>query len=151
MNKLRWLLVIGVLACVPSSASAQLPVQIPSAPSWSITERCYDTSKATSVIISTATAGDLELVSATASQIVYVCGWNFISSGTNTIRFIYGTGSNCATGQTGLTGIYAVTAQVGMAIPNTGAIQTKTPASNALCIEIGSSVQVSGMLTYVKE
>jgi hypothetical protein len=151
MSRNPLLLLLFVLLLAPAAAEAQQPVVIPTAPSWAVTERCYDSSKIQTAVISTATAGDLELVGATASQVIYVCGYKVVAGGTVSVRLIYGTGSNCATGQTGLEGAIPLVANSGFLEPNTGAVQTKTPAGQALCIETSASVQVSGRLLYVKE
>lgn len=112
---------------------------------------CNDPTLTNSVAISqSALNGNAELVALTASQTIYVCGYSFISSGAANVRLVYGTGTACATGETGITGAYPLVANTGIAVANGGAIQAKTAASNALCIETSASVNVMGMVTYAK-
>jgi hypothetical protein len=112
---------------------------------------CDDPSRVTSVAIDTASSGNVELVALTSSQIVYVCGYDVQAHGTVGVQFIYGTGTACATGETNLTGVYNLEAREGLVRSNGGAVQFKTAASNALCIELSAAIQVSGVLTYVKQ
>ena len=95
---------------------------------------------------------DAELVALTSGQTIYVCGYEMTVGGTApTYRFIYGTGTTCATGLTGLTGTY---------LPVVGADDSFGPgstifatiASNALCLDTGgTSPSAQGVLTYVKQ
>lgn len=147
----RVLAVVFVL--LASSAWAQQPVNVAAIAGLSpITPRCDDPSKLVTAVISTAASGNTELVALTTSQTIYVCGINFMAAGTVNVRLVYGTGSACGTGETGLTGLYPLVAQTGLLIPNTGlGVQMKTPASNALCIELDAGIGVRGSITYVKE
>lgn len=111
---------------------------------------CNDPTLTTSAVINATASGNTEVVPLTASQTIYVCGYNFIASGTADVRLVYGTGTACATGETGITGLYPLVANTGIAVPNGGAIQTKTASGNALCIETSASVNVRGMVTYAK-
>ena len=89
-----------------------------------------------------ATNGATELVALSSSKIIYVCGYAFTSSSStaNTLKLVYGTGSNCATGQTAMTPGFvlqaaASTGPVGKVVPPNGdASGLKTAASNALCV-----------------
>lgn len=95
---------------------------------------------------------DAELVALTSGQTIYVCGYEMTVGGTApTYRFVYGTGTTCATGLTGLTGTY---------LPVVGADDSYGPgstvfatiASNALCMDTGgTSPSAQGVLTYVKQ
>lgn len=112
---------------------------------------CDDPSKVTSVAVNATASGNTELVALTADDIVYICGYNFMSSGAADVRLVYGTGTACATGETGITGLYPLIAQTGIAVPNGGAVQAKGAVSNAVCIESSATVNVRGLLSYVKE
>lgn len=112
---------------------------------------CNDPTLTQSVAINqTGLNGNAELVALTGGQTIYVCGFNFVSSGTANIRLVYGTGSACATGETSITGAYPLIANTGIAVSNGGAIQAKTAVSNALCIETSAAVDVRGLATYAK-
>jgi hypothetical protein len=111
---------------------------------------CADPADVTTVAIDTATSGNVQLVALASSQVVYICSYNFIASGTVSVQLIYGTGSACATGETDITGPYPLVANSGISVPGGGATLAKSAGSNALCIELSGAVQVSGLLTYVQ-
>lgn len=112
---------------------------------------CSDDSKVTSAAVSVSSSGNNQIVALSGSTLVEVCGWNLISRGAVEAQWIYGTGSACATGETDLTGAYQLIAQVGAAVSNGGAIQFKTTAGQALCLELSAATQVDGVVTYVQE
>jgi hypothetical protein len=112
--------------------------------------RCGDPAAVQSLAISTNAAQTTQLVAAQTGQTIYVCGWNVMAAGTTNVTLVAGTGTNCGTGQTSLTGAYPLTAQTGLALANAGAPQLRAPVSNALCLTNSAAVQVSGSLTYVR-
>ncbi len=101
-----------------------------------------------SVKIDTASAATAQLVAISASTLVRVTAWDVIAGGAGTIKFVYGTGTNCGTGTTDLTGAYPLTAQAGIARGDGLGTLFKTPAGNALCITTTGGVQMSGVVTY---
>jgi hypothetical protein len=116
---------------------------------------CNDQSQVTSVKISTATSGNVELVAISGSTIVYVCGFDVVSQADVSVQFVSGTGTACATGETDKTGLYPLVAASGaglrgLARSNGGAPQFKGAAGEAMCIELSGAVQVDGLLTYVQ-
>ena len=114
---------------------------------------CDDPARVTSANVSlTAGTGNTELVPLTASQTVFVCGFSLFAGGDSDVIFSYGTGTACATGNTDLATLgLTSTAGLGIAVANGGAAQFKTAASNALCVERGSSVTLKGYVAYVKQ
>lgn len=143
----------SVTTAAPSYTTAQIhPLSLtPEGNLRTVSSRCSDDSKVQSAEITSATSGNLQIIALSASQVIYICGWDVIASGTVNVQLVYGTGTNCGTGETNITGVYQLTAQAGLARANGGAVQAKTAASNALCIELSGAVQVDGLLTYVKE
>jgi hypothetical protein len=136
---------IGAAMLAWNSTSSQWQrVQVPSA-------GCDDPAQVTSVVINTASSGNVELVALTSTQVVYGCGFIVAADGTVGVQFIYGTGSACATGETDLTGVFSLQAREGFVVSNAGAVQFKGAASNALCIELSTAIQVNGVFTYVKK
>lgn len=115
------------------------------------TAACDDPARVSSVAISTASSGNVELVALTSTQIVYVCGGFVSADGTVGVQWIYGTGTACATGETDLSGVVSLQAREGFVLPAGGTPYMKSAASNALCIELSAAVQVNGFLTYVKQ
>lgn len=116
-----------------------------------VSSRCSDDSKVLSAQINSATSGNLEIIPLTASQVIYICGYDFVPSGTVSVQLVYGTGTNCGTGEGNITPLYSVTAQAGLVRANAGALQSKAPASNAVCVELSTTVDTAVMVTYVKE
>lgn len=112
---------------------------------------CNDPTLTTSVAIAqTALNGNAELVALTSGNVIYICGFSFMVSAAANVRLVYGTGSACATGETGITGAYPMLANQGIAVGSAGAILGKTAASNALCIETSAAANVAGIVTYAK-
>lgn len=136
-----------------STASANNEYISPKANSFGhifVADICEDPTLTTSVAISqTALNGNAELVALTASQTIYVCSFSMVVSAAASVRLVYGTGTACATGETGLTGAYPFAANGGIALGG-GAILMKTAVSNALCIETSAAVNVHGHVTYAK-
>ena len=85
---------------------------------------------------------------------IIITTWNIIAANTTTFQLVYGTGSNCGTGTTALTGPYPLAAQVGLAVGSVGpqlvVPLTAAGLGQALCINVGSAVQVSGSLAYTQ-
>src|SRR3989454_7066012 len=102
--------------------------------------------------ISVAAAGAAQLVALASSQTIYACSAAFTLAGTTpTAIFQYGTGTNCATGTTNLTGTMAPTSGTELAMGWGGTV-FKSAASNALCLNLGgTSPSAQGVLTYVQQ
>lgn len=103
-----------------------------------------------SVVISTSSAANNELVALTAGQRVHVCGYQLVGGGTVGVQFITGTGTACATNEADLTGVIPLAANTSVAVTNAGATQFKGASASALCIELSDAVSVQGHMTYVK-
>ncbi len=110
-----------------------------------------------SAIINQSSATTTELVALTAGQTIYVYGWeiNVIGvAGPATWKLVYGTGTNCGTGTTDLTGVHASTTTT-TAIEhfdyNGGsAYVVKAPVSNAVCITTTTTTPQRGTLLFAK-
>jgi hypothetical protein len=103
-----------------------------------------------SVPINISTATTTQLVAAVANKAIYVTAWDVIAAGTTNFTFEYGTGSNCASGTTALTGGYGLVAQFGAAKGSGLGPVLVVPAGNALCAVSSAAVQVSGSLAYTQ-
>ena len=110
---------------------------------------CEDPDLVSSVVISTATSGNVQLVALSGSTVVTVCGFNVVSTGTVAVQFISGTGSACATGETDKTGAMPFVANGGI---NTGFGNKifSGAAGEAVCVELSAAIQIDGVLTYVQ-
>jgi len=104
----------------------------------------------TTAKIDVATATTVEIVALTASQKIYVASLSIIAGGTGNIKFVHGTGVNCATGTTDLTASYNLTAQVGLGLGGGLGAVLIVPAGGALCVTTSAAVQMSGHVTYTK-
>lgn len=133
------------------------------APSFNNTAgiRNYDSNKDTlqvlgvnvlssSAKIDVSTATTTQLVALSSGAKIWVTSFNVIAGGTGNIKFVYGTGSNCGTGTTDLTGNYNLTAQAGIAHGDGMGPVLVVPAGNALCVTTSAAVQMSGSVAYVQ-
>lgn len=103
-----------------------------------------------SVAISIASSTTTQLVALATNQAIYITSFDFMGSSTNNVTLVYGTGSNCATGQVALTGAYPLTTQAGLAKGNGLGPVLYIPKGNALCITTSDSGQLSGSVSYVQ-
>jgi hypothetical protein len=103
-----------------------------------------------SVPINISTATTTQLLAAATGKAIYVTAWDVIAAGTGNITLEYGTGSNCGTGTTTLTGVYSLAAQFGIAKGNGLGPVLIVPTSNALCALTSAAVQMSGSVSYTQ-
>jgi hypothetical protein len=82
---------------------------------------------------------------------IYVCGYQVSQVSTaGTLQWVYGSGSNCGTGTTSLTGAVGVTASQPVNSPPVAGYVFKTgTAFKALCLTATGGGAVSGVVTYV--
>jgi hypothetical protein len=113
-----------------------------------------------SVPIAISTATTTQLVALNTNQAIYVCGVSMTiapsATTADTATLEYGTGANCGTGTTVLTGAFGAgdltTAApplfLSFADPGT---TVKTPFGQALCLlSAGTTVNIQGVLTFVQ-
>jgi hypothetical protein len=103
-----------------------------------------------SVKIDVSAATTTQLVALSSGKKIYVTAWDVIAAGTGNLKLVYGTGANCGTGTTDLTGAYNLTAQAGLSKGNGLGAVLVVPASNALCVTTSAAVQMSGSLAYTQ-
>ena len=110
-----------------------------------------------SVIVNLSSTGAAQTIAASGSTIIYVCGFTITISGTTTpaFQFEYGTGANCVTGNTDVSGTFGGGTQAasGQTVSTGGTMtQFATTASQALCINpTGTSPSIQGVVTYVQQ
>ena len=116
---------------------------------------CASNGVATSTVsVALSTTGVTEIVAASGSTTVYVCGFAITTSGTTTPSFQFqrGTGDKCATGNANLTGAFGGGAQAatGQTVTSPGGFtQFKGNASDAVCIAPGGTApSLQGYVTY---
>lgn len=123
--------------CVPASTAAPLPVST------------IGTGQAdNSLPINISTGATVQIVPASGSLAVYITGWDVIAAGTANFTLVYGTGSNCGTGQQPLTGAYPLVAQAGIARGSGNGTILKAPAGSAICAINSAAVQMSGSISF---
>lgn len=97
--------------------------------------------------IDTAASGSTEIIPAVPGKSIYICGGDWVSTSALSVKVVFGTGTNCATGATDLEGAQAFAATGGKVIP---VMMPKwfVPAGNAFCINLSGATQVSGSVTF---
>lgn len=105
---------------------------------------------AQSASISISSATTTQLIALAANQAIFVTNFNFMAAGTLNVTMVYGTGTNCGTGQITLTGAYPLIAQAGISAGVGVGPVLVVPQGNALCIITSGSSQVSGSVSYVQ-
>lgn len=142
----RKLLVLALLSCASLVATAQVALN-----------PCTTSAVRSSATVAITTATTTEIVPLVASQTIYVCEVSLtisqVVTTANTIKFVYGTGSACATGTTNLTGTFGaggITAGIPISV-NTGGF--KTISGNALCATttIGATAFFHGVVSYIQQ
>lgn len=145
---MRYILAALLLALCSTFAYAQSTQQL-----------CYTTNGANcapaiqsegSKPINQASASTVEIVPLIANQTIFVTSWDVMAAGTGTFTLVYGTGTNCATGQAALTGAYPLIAQAGISKGNGLGPILVVPPGNALCGQASTSVQMSGSASYAQ-
>lgn len=101
--------------------------------------------------ISAVGAATVQLVALSAGKKIVVTSWSVTASVAGTFKFVYGTGSLCATGLTSLTGAMNLPANGFASSPGTPSPQFTAPAGNALCITgTGTSQSLNGYVSYTQ-
>jgi len=113
-----------------------------------------------SVPINISSATTTQLIPLSGITIAYVCSFQAVAAaGTNpSFQFVYGTGTNCGTGTTTLTGAMATGVTVSATTPGPifessgGNTAFKTAAGNALCATTGGTTpNFQGWVSYVQQ
>lgn len=104
-----------------------------------------------SAIYDASTSGATLLVTGTATQTIYVCGYVFWSNGTANVNLVYGTGATCGTGTTKITPAFQMGAQTGIVdhLPVYTGLAA-VPSSNNLCINSSAAVAVQAIVYYTQ-
>lgn len=103
-----------------------------------------------SVVVNVTAAATTQLVALQASQVIRVCSFSVSMSAAGTAQFVYGTGSNCGTGTTNLTGVVTLATGTpwGLSAPEGGSL-FRTASANALCLAAVTG-NVTGFVTYAQ-
>lgn len=104
---------------------------------------------AASAVYDASTNGATKLVTGSTTQKILVCGFSFFSGGTVNVSLVYGTGTNCGTGQNQITPAFEFTAQTGLVdhLPIYGGLKA-APLGNDLCILTSAGTAVQAIVYY---
>ena len=105
-----------------------------------------------SVPIVAAAASTTQQIAAITIDSIYVCGYQMSQVATaGTLQWVYGTGANCGTGTTNLTGAMGVTASQPISYSVGVGYVMKVPTGNALCLTTtGAGGTAAGIVTFVQ-
>lgn len=99
----------------------------------------------TTAPITMSTATTTQMIALSGSTKTFIDNLSIIAGGTTNVTLVYGTGSNCATSPSNLTGAYPLVANTGFVLQ-----RIVVPAGQALCVTSSQAVQVSGHVTYTQ-
>lgn len=103
-----------------------------------------------SVAIAVTAGNTTQLVALVSAKTIRVCSFVITESLAGTLAFVYGTGSNCATGQAALTGTMNMTTggDIALSAPSGGSLFS-TASANALCLT-ATTGNINGFVTYAQ-
>lgn len=104
---------------------------------------------ANSAVVNVTAGSTTELVSLTASQVIRVCSFAITMSAAGTAQFVYGTGTNCGSGTTSLTGAMTLGTTTPMALSAANGSLFRGATANALCLAAVTG-NVTGFISYAK-
>lgn len=111
---------------------------------------CADHARITSATISESTAATNEIVALSGSDLIYVCGYKFVTTAANSLSWTRGTGTDCGTGTTAIEGAQPYAANGGATEHGGGYPLFIVPAGNALCLVSSAATAHGGRVTYVR-
>jgi hypothetical protein len=100
-------------------------------------------------LINVTAASTTQIVALGASQIIRVCSFSISMSAAGTAQFVYGTGTNCATGLTSITPAMPLLASTPWTMTGMNGSVFRTIASNELCVAAVTGNAV-GFVTYAQ-
>lgn len=103
-----------------------------------------------SAAISITSATTTQLIPAISSESIGITAFNIIASGSGNIKLVYGTGTNCGTGQTDLTGNYPLAASSGISSGAGIGLVLIAPPGNAVCAVTSAAVTMAGSIAFVQ-
>lgn len=134
----------GLITASFSPASTDVLLNIPG-----YGDPCKNPSAATSSASVSAVTTLAQQVALAAGKQIYVCQLTVALTVAGTAQLEYGTGTNCGTGTTALTGAMNLATATPMSIGWGGAVVT-VPAGNALCL-VAVTGTANGVISYVQQ
>lgn len=148
MKCLLGILVTVALFLGANFASAQSPNALCYTTNGSNCAQAVAASNSLPIAISSATT--TQIVAAVTGQTIYVTSWDLVSSAGGTFKWVYGTGTNCGTGQHDLTGTYTFGTSTVFTKGNGLGTVLYIPIGNALCAISSGSIIAQGSISYVQ-
>ncbi len=141
-----------------SQATAANSSPVVLASNQSVADPCTFQNK-TSLPINQNGTSSVQLIALSGATTIYVCSLALVAAGATTMAITTGTGSACGTGNAavigtttaGIANSVSFAANGGMTLGNGEGTIAKGAASSELCMILGTSVFVSGVLTYVQQ
>jgi hypothetical protein len=100
------------------------------------------------IVVSTATTS--QIVALVSGKSIYVCALAINGGGATTAKLVYGTGTNCGTGQTNLTPAFSLALATTVSLGGGVGYVTKTPSGNALCVTNSAAVAANVFVAYTQ-
>lgn len=96
------------------------------------------------------TNGATQMVAAPGTNArIFMCGYVvFTGASATNVAIVYGTGTNCATGQTKITPAWQLPANGGLAENNANYVGLLIPAANAICVLTSAGNAVQARISY---
>lgn len=117
---------------------------------WSVAPRAQGTNLPTgcdkAVIYDASTNGATQIRA--AGSVIQICGYTIWAAGTATVKLVYGTGTNCATGETAITPAFSLITQTGIVEASPYFRGMNAPSGNALCIKTSAGVAVQAIVYF---
>lgn len=138
-----------------ATAGNSSPVVLPAA---QVTADVCSLNAKTNLPISQNGTSSVQLIALSGSTKIYVCSLSLIAAGATTVALTTGTGTACVTGNAAVIGTttasiansISLAANGGLTLGNGAGTVAIGAASSELCMILGTSVFVSGNLTYVQ-
>jgi len=102
------------------------------------------TTATSELAVSVSSSGLTQILAASAGKVITIYHFSIGMASSVNFQLEYGTGSNCGTGTTAATGVYQVIQGLALDVP------FSLPASQALCVNLGSGVVGGGLLVYTQ-
>ena len=90
------------------------------------------------------------MVALSAGKTIYVCSFVINGGGATTAKLVYGTGTNCGTGQVTLTPAFSLASASTVAAGGGLGYILKTAAANALCVTNSAAVAANVFVAYTQ-
>lgn len=134
-------LLLGLLALLPLEVPAQAQL-LPQGP----VGVAYCTKSVFGQI--TGVQAATTIIAGVAGQQIYICGTNLdTTTGTQTFQLVYGTGTNCATGQVAATTTYTIPANANI-VDHIPYAAISVPAGNSVCSVTTTATNVLQWTVY---